>query len=444
MTSPVDDFAVPMVFVEALMLNSPRQAAHADTPTAPMPHAIGGSMSNRVCFVRLTVLSMLVVTAGAVGCGGGSGGTAGAGGATGATGGMTGSTGAATGTTVLQGIFIPTGSMTVARADHTATLMPSGMVLIAGGSGSGTILASAELYDPADGTFTATGSMTEGRFSHTATLLPNGKVLVAGGGYAITGAELYDPSAGTFTPTGSMTVARECHTATLLPSGKVLVAGGTSVDSARSYVSVASAELYDPTAGTFTPTGSMTMTRSFHTATLLPNGKVLVAGGESYDLTSGNVDDLASAELYDPSTGTFAATGSMAEGKYNHTATLLSNGNVFIAGGYDDRAEVYNPSAGTFTATGSMAEWRDDHTATLLPSGKVLIIGGESVAGGGGYDDYLASAELYDPSAGTFTATGSMTKVRRKHTATLLPNGKVLVVGGYAFYNYPASAELYQ
>ena len=158
-----------------------------------------------------------------------------------------------------SGTWTATGSLATARDDHTATLLPNGKVLVAGGyDGSGT-LASAELYDPASGTWTATGSLATARYRHTATLLPNGKVLVAGGSDnsgALASAELYDPASGTWTATGSLATARDCHTATLLPNGKVLVAGGFDGSG-----SLASAELYDPASGTWTATGSLATAR---------------------------------------------------------------------------------------------------------------------------------------------------------------------------------------
>ena len=359
---------------------------------------------------------------------------------------------------VVQGVLVPTGSMTTARYAHTATLLPSGSVLIAGGSyyvssaASDEILASAELFDPAAGTFAATGShMSYARENHTATLLPSGQVLIAGGfsyygvHIEIAGsAELYDPAAGTFTPAGifgSMTTARASHTATLLPNGMVLIAGGEDFNSYGQTTSLASAELYDPVAVTFTATGNMTTSRAAHTATLLGNGKVLIAGG--YE--SGNI--LASAELYDPSTGTFTATGSMTAARLGHTATLLQSGKVLIAGGNDDNnylasAELYDPVVVTFTAAGNMTTSRAAHTATLLPSGMVLVAGGD----GGNGENPVASSELYDPTARTFSVTGNLTATvaRAAHTATLLGNGKVLIAGGEGEYGVSlASAVLY-
>ena len=215
--------------------------------------------------------------------------------------------------------------------------------------------------------------------------------------------------AAAFVPTGDMTAPRSQHTATLLLDGRVLIAGG----------GVASAELYDATSHTFTATGSMTIAQGTRSATLLANsklpnyGKVLMTGG----------GDLI-AELYDPKAGTFTATGSMLARHLGQTATLLQNGQVLVAGGETASAELFNPSTGTFTATGSMTISRTYHTATLLPDGRVLIAGGQDSV-----PQNVASAELYDPVSGTFTSTGSMSEVRFGHTATLLIDGTVLVTG---------------
>ncbi|MGB8296069.1 MAG: kelch repeat-containing protein, partial [Polyangia bacterium] len=253
---------------------------------------------------------------------------------------------------------------------------------------------------------------------------------------------------GVSTATGSMTTAREFHTATLLSGGKVLIAGG--LDASGNYL--ASAELYDPVAGTFTATGSMTAARSGHTATFLFNGKVLIAGGEVNDF---GLYASFSAELYDPTFGTFTAVGAATAAKPGHTATLLPNGNVLVAGGvgfygsdegggpvaFAD-AEIYIPSPGGFTTTGNMTVTRGGHGATLLPNGKVLIVGGELMNYTSNTYVALASAETYDPTAGAFAATGSMTTARKFPTTTLLPSGKVLVAGGLDGSNLIATAEM--
>jgi hypothetical protein len=353
--------------------------------------------------------------------------------------------------------FTPTGSLNEARGLHTATLLPNNKVLVAYGSNSSSYteatgyvgLSSIEVYDPGTGTFTEiVGEDGAGTFGHTATLLPNGSVLLAGGfvnsvwdyggSASSNGANLYDSSTGAFSGTGNMTANRGDHTATLLANGKVLIAGGADQDPTGT--GLATVELYDPSTGTFTLTGSMAVGRFLHTATLLQNGKVLIVGGA---LTSTS-DPVATAEVYDPATGTFTMTGAMATVREQHTATLLADGRVLIVGGTTSTStgdlqptatvEVYDPSTGSFSVTGSMAEARSFHTATLLPSGQVLVAGG-------GNDN--STAELYNPTTGTFSITGGMEIGRSGHTATLLSNGSVLVVGGGLFAGL-ASAELYQ
>jgi N-acetylneuraminic acid mutarotase len=219
-----------------------------------------------------------------------------------------------------------------------------------------------------------------------------------------------------------MVTSRSQPTATLLLDGKVLVAGGAGFSGG----SLATAELYDSGTRTWTATGSMTTPRAGHTATLLPDGKVLVAGG--YDAN----DSFASAELYDPRSGTWTATGSMTTGRRYHTATLLPDGMVLVAGGMGAganldtlaSAELYDPGTGTWTATGRMITPRVYQKATLLPDGAVLVTGGLGGEGG------PTVAELYHPASGTWTATRKMVSPGQGDSATLLPDGKVLVTGG--------------
>jgi N-acetylneuraminic acid mutarotase len=235
---------------------------------------------------------------------------------------------------------------------------------------------------------------------------------------------------GTWTVTGSLNTGRFLHTATLLPNGLVLIVGGNDPHN-----TTRSSELYDPASGSWTATGSLNTGRFRHTATLLTNGKVLVAGG---DFGNGTV---ASAELYDPATGTWTFTGSLNTARDEHTATLLPGGKVLVAGGSDSTtfisatAELYDPLSGIWTATNNLNTARELHTATLLPNGKVLVAGGIDSTFHG-----IASAELYDPANGTWTVTGNLNRARAAHTATLLPNGMTLVTGEG---NHLPTAELY-
>jgi hypothetical protein len=328
--------------------------------------------------------------------------------------------------------FSGTGSLATARYAHTATLLSSGKVLVAGGvDATNTPIASAELYNPATGDWSATGSATA--FFTTATLLLNGKVLVVGGGSG--SAQLYDPTTGSWSATGSLTPSRVKHTATLLPSGKVLVAGGFDTNGND----IALAELYDPATGSWHITGGLATARDGHTATLLPSGKVLVAGG-GIDAPGGQA--LASAELYDPATGDWSETGNLATSRGGHTATLLQSGQVLVAGGGNRNflatAELYDPTTESWSTTGSLAAERVFHTATILPSGKVLVVGGFGYSPEG----YFAHAELYDPRMGSWSAAGDLATGRSLTTATVLPNGKVLVAAGFRNVAL-ASAELY-
>ncbi|HLJ13715.1 MAG TPA: kelch repeat-containing protein [Bryobacteraceae bacterium] len=330
-----------------------------------------------------------------------------------------------------------TGSLGIAINLQTATLLNNGKVLVAGGADSSSLpVANAELYDPATGTFTPTGNMVIARYEHTATLLNNGKVLIAGGFDPYTTAELYDPETGTFSLTGDMPVNRFRHTATLLNDGRVLIAGGDSTLNLPT--AFASAEVYDPATGTFTTVGNMTAQRTFHTATLLTNGKVLITGGRTA------ATYWASAELFDPSTSTFSATGSMSTVRTFQTATLLNDGTVLITGGGTLQlpglasAELFNPITGTFSAAGSMSSARSFHSATLLSDGTVLVAGGENNLG------VLSTAELYDPASKTFTATDTMLSTRAGSAAALLNSGDVLMTGGFdRTFSDIASAEIY-
>ena len=314
-----------------------------------------------------------------------------------------------------------TGSLNEPRYNHTATLLADGKVLVVGGSAAAGAIA--ELYDPDTGKWNATGGLNVPRASHTATLLADGKVLVAGGARGLNSAELYDPVTGTWSITGSLNVSRGGATATLLGNGKVLVAAGIEVTGFDDYITLDTAELYDPESGTWSFTGNLNLFDENYSTTLLQNGKVLVLGG------------AGSAGLYDPDLGTWSTIDSLStNGRYHHTATLLPDGRVFIVGGAKvggslNTAQFYDPDTETLSSTGHLNRARFDHTATLLPDGKVIVAGGSS-HNASGFEPYLAKSELYDPETGTWSFTSKLKTPRNRHTATLLADGKVLLVGG--------------
>jgi hypothetical protein len=343
--------------------------------------------------------------------------------------------------------FTATGGMMVARSGHSATLLPTGMVLVVGGVNHLGVLVSAEVYDPAKGAFTATGNLSTARQGHTATLLADGKVLIAGGEDnvgPIRSAELYDPVTGQFSTLGDMNNARWSHTATLLKNAKVLITGGADNTDSQD-----SAELFDPASGSFAAIENMQSPRMHHTATLLANGKVLLVGGWS---SYSPITSLASAELFDPTTTTFTSAGSMSIPRNRHRSALLPDGRVLILGGSEHQfsvssIEAFDPVSNTFVGAGGLRTTRTSHTVTLLLNGTVLIAGGVDIFSGPDAPEstVLASSELYIPASQSSLFTGPLQNSRTGHTATLLKNGAVLVVGGVDNTgDVLASAELYQ
>jgi uncharacterized delta-60 repeat protein len=314
----------------------------------------------------------------------------------------------------------PVAPMNTARCDHTAILLTDGRVLVAGGFNN-TYRTSAEIYNPATNAWTYAASMHTARGLHTATLLANGRVLVAGGfnGGAVPSVEIYDPDDNTWTVAASLTDARYNHTATLLSDGRVMVAGGFTG------TSMANIEIYDPEIDTWSLMAGANPSRDRHTATLMSEGRVLVAGGNDGSIT-------ASAKIYDPGTNTWTSVGNLQRNRENHTATLLMDGQVLVVGGNDTQSqlgisEIYSPTSKSWVLTAYAHHAREHHSATLLPDGKVLITGGYFINSG-----YLVGTEIFNPADGRWyqALNLNLNTGRNRHTATLLPDGRVLVVGG--------------
>ncbi|MCC7241588.1 MAG: IPT/TIG domain-containing protein [Acidobacteria bacterium] len=346
-----------------------------------------------------------------------------------------GSASGATDLTAAPSPFKVVGSLKTRRVYHTATLLPNGTVLIAGGQdGAGVVTATAEIYDPATGRFLATGSMLKRRELHTATLLLDGTVLITGGlafspDEFHSTAEIYNPATGTFSTTGNMGGARYFHSATRLPDGRVLI------DSGQWTFPPPPSLIYDPVARTFAATGAPTVFRSTHPAEALLDGRVLFAGAY------GDAGAIAEADVFDPTTGGYSPTTGLSVPRSFHTSTRLSDGRVLVVGGGDAcasqcTAEVYDSAATGVTPVGPLSVGRTAHTATVLGDGRVLVVGGQTPAA------YTGTAELFDAATSTFTSAGGLTVGRSGHTATRLQDDSVLFVGGVGPLA-GQSAELY-
>ncbi len=340
--------------------------------------------------------------------------------------------------------FRQVGTPNVPRYDATAHLLENGKVLIFDGSvGNGVVTPVVELYDPATESFSITGSMFFPRLASASAPLTDGRLLVAGGfngdmGGQTSSAEVYDPATGTFSPTGSMTRSRYWSKAVRLNDGRVLFVGGDTAFPGEDRET----EIYNPATGTFTVSGLLSHKRVEHTATLLLDGRVLITGGERVLFIDGEEPEFVTvaiddAEIYDPVTGTSTPTGSMTAPRSRHTATRLADGRVLITGGGTapgfsnllKTAEIYDPSTGTFTPAGSMAVARLNEQATLISDGRVIITG-QAVPPLLPGDEEFAT-EIFDPATGKFSRTWSMVRPRFAHNAVALQDGTVLVVNGY-------------
>lgn len=330
---------------------------------------------------------------------------------------------------VPSGTWVTISSMTDGRWNHTMTMLQDGRVLVVGGvKPGGAIAFTYEIFNPATGLWTS-GATPGGFHGHTATRLLDGRVLIANGS-ADRSSYLYNPATNSWAQTGSnLHIRQERPQTTLLADGRVLLTGGISTDICEFPCGTPippDTEIYDPATGTWSTTSLMSTHRSGHTATMLPDGRVLVAGGSNVGTT----------EIYTPASGTWAAASNMAVSRSGHSATLLPDGRVLVAGGNllggnGTDAELYDPASNTWSNAGSFAQIGFGSPATLLTNGRVLVMSGNS-------------ASLYDPATNAWTPTGSMNTPRDYHRATLLGDGHVLVAGGtWVTTGSLASAEVY-
>lgn len=334
------------------------------------------------------------------------------------------------------------------RGTTTAVLLANGKALVAGGGVGAIPIAAAELFDPATNTWARTGDLKEARRGHQAVLMADGKVFVAGGrndeGNPMASAEIYDPATGVWTTAAPMTLGRIGHTMSLLSDGRILVAGGTALGpggsgGGQTIRPDASAEIFNPKTGKWSGTNAMSTPRFEHTATLLSDGKVLIVGGQG-PADGGRLIALSSTELYDPAADGFVSSTALGEGRANHAAVLLADKTVLVMGGVGGpnadialaSAELYDARSGSWTRISPIAMARTGHTATLLPDGKVLMAGGESAQRGSRRS--LTHGEIYDPQAHEWRSANEMKCPRSEQAAVLLGDSTVLVLAGDAAF----------
>jgi len=331
------------------------------------------------------------------------------------------------------------------RGTTTVVVLKDGKALAAGGGVGQQGLAAAELFDPAAGVWMPTGALNQARRGHQAVLLPDGRVLVAGGineGQLLASAEIYDPPSGKWSNTAPMNSPRLGNTLTVLANGNVLATGGTSADTAsgagggQTIRPDGTAEVYNVAAGTWSSTaGTMSTPRFEHTATLLDDGRVLIAGGQGPPV-SGNTAALATTEIYDVAVNSFRKSNDMGDARFNHTAVKLPDRSVLVVGGAGGQngdislstAEVFNPSDSSWSSAGTLTNSRTGHTATAFNDGRVLVSGGESVTRGNRKS--LNSAEIFSLDKREWRSAGTMNCPRSEAAAGLLNDGSVIVAAG--------------
>jgi N-acetylneuraminic acid mutarotase len=346
---------------------------------------------------------------------------------------------------LVHGTWSTTGTMADNRGYHTATLLADGRVLVVGGLQIYRVLGSAELYDPRTRQWSPAGSLPTPSWGHTATLLQNGKILVVGGSSAdgdhmgsTSRAELYDPQTNSWSAAASMHTPRSFHTATLLPDGRVLVVGGFEASSDVTGNMLASAELYDPAMDAWSLAPRLTVARAKHDAILLANHNVLVLGGtEGVGYNAEVSRSLRTAELFDPMTETWSTVGSMQYGRILPTAILLPDDRVLVVGDeaiHELTAEVFDPANERWSLVAALDVPRADAVAFELNDATIVVAGGVG----------QTSVQAFDRRTGTWIHAGDMPHSRASATATVLANGQVLVAGGWGRLSMPwASAELY-
>ena len=311
-----------------------------------------------------------------------------------------------------------------------------------------TVAVGPQILDPNTGVWTATAPTIYGRLGAAATVLNDGRVLVTGGQASLNTAEIYNPVTDQWSlTTAPLLVGRYFHRATKLADGRVLLTGGCIQLACAAATAVA--EIYDPTTDSFVAAGSGRAVRTFHGATLMNSGKILITGG----YTNTGTGYAATAEIYDPATNTWTVAKRMLGSRAEHTSTLLMDGRVLVTGGSTNygalskSTELYDPAAGTWKSAGPLPAVMYQHSASLLSNGKVLIAGGTAVI----KDTYvvLRGAILFDPATSRFTQTGSMRQPRTQFGLTTLLDGRALAVGGdFAVLGdgtvYPGDSEAYQ